>query len=48
MLLTIIIVLLLLSLGGAGWGHGRYGLVGWTPAGLILLVLVVLWATGRL
>ncbi len=46
MLLTIIIVLLVLSLVGGGWGHSRFGYVGWSPAGLILLVLAIMWFTG--
>ena len=48
MLLIILIVLLVLALGGGGYGHSRVGLVGWSPAGLIVLVLVVLLLTGRL
>lgn len=48
MLTIILIVLLVLALGGGGWGHSRYGYAGWSPAGLILLVLVILFATGRL
>jgi hypothetical protein len=46
MLFIILIVLLVLALGGGGWAHSRYGYAGWSPAGLILLVLVVLWLTG--
>jgi len=48
MLLTILLVILLFSLVGGGWGHSRYGYAGWSPAGLILLVVVVLWFTGNL
>ncbi len=48
MLLIILLVVLVLALGGGGWGHSRYGYVGWSPAGLILLVLLVLWFTGGL
>lgn len=48
MLLLLLIVLLLLALGGGGWGHSRYGYAGWTPAGIIVLVLVILLFTGRL
>ncbi len=47
MLLIILIVCLLLALGGGGWGHSRYGYVGWSPAGLILLVLLILWVSGN-
>ena len=45
--MILLIVVLVLALGGGGWGHSRYGYVGWSPAGLILLIIVVLWLTGR-
>ncbi len=48
MLMIILVVFLLLSLAGGGWGHSRYGYAGWSPAGLILLVMMVLWFTGNL
>jgi hypothetical protein len=48
MLLILMIVLLVLALGGGGWGHARYGYAGWSPAGLIVLLLIVLWLTGNL
>ncbi len=48
MLLIVLVVVLLFALGGGGWGHTRYGYASWSPAGLILLVLVVLWLTGNL
>ncbi len=48
MLLILLIVLLVLALGGGGWGHSRFGYVGWTPAGVIVLILVLLLITGRL
>ena len=48
MLMILLIVLLVLALGGGTWGHSRYGFRGWSPAGIIVLVLVLLWATGRL
>jgi hypothetical protein len=48
MVLIILIVLLALAIGGGGWGHTRYGYAGWSPAGIILLVLVVLYFTGHL
>jgi hypothetical protein len=48
MLLIILIVLLVLALGGGGWAHSRYGYAGWSPAGLLLLLVVVLWFTGNL
>lgn len=48
MLMTILIVVLILSLIGGGFGHSRVGFIGWSPAGIILLVLVILFVTGRL
>jgi Protein of unknown function (DUF3309) len=48
MLLVFLIVLLVMALGGGGWGHSRYGYVGWSPAGVIVLILVVLFFTGNL
>jgi Protein of unknown function (DUF3309) len=44
----ILLVILVLALAGGGWGHSRYGYAGWSPAGLIVLVLVVLYFTGHL
>ncbi len=46
--MIILIVVLVLALAGGGAGHSRFGLAGWSPAGLIVLVLVVLWLTGHL
>lgn len=48
MLLTILLVLLFVALLGGGYGHSRYGYVGWSPAGVILLILLVFWLTGNL
>jgi hypothetical protein len=48
MLLMIFVVLLVLALAGGGWGHSRYGYAGWSPAGLIVLLFVILWLTGNL
>jgi hypothetical protein len=48
MLLTILIVLLVLALVGGGLGHPRWGYAGWSPLGLILVVLVILMLMGRL
>ena len=47
-MLIIIIVLLVLSLGGGAWGHSRFGYAGWSPLGIILLLLVILYLTGNL
>lgn len=48
MLTILLIVLLVLALGGGGWGHSRFGAAGWSPAGIILVILLILFATGRL
>jgi hypothetical protein len=48
MLFIILLVLLVLALGGGGWGHSRYGYAGWSPAGIIVVILLVMFFTGRL
>jgi hypothetical protein len=48
MLFIILVVLLVLALGGGGWGHSRYGYAGWSPAGIILALVIILWLTGNL
>jgi hypothetical protein len=48
MLLTILLVLLVMSLFGGGWGHSRYGYAGWSPFGIVLVVLLVMFLSGRL
>jgi Protein of unknown function (DUF3309) len=44
----ILLVILVMALAGGGWGHSRYGYAGWSPAGLIVLVLAVMYFTGHL
>ena len=48
MLMTIILVLLVLSLVGGGVGYSRFGFAGMGPAGLLLVVLLVLFLSGHL
>ena len=48
MLPIILIILLVAALAGGGFGHSRFGYVGWSPAGILRLVLVVLYFTGYL
>src|SRR5437870_4962555 len=48
MLLILLLVVLVLALGGGGWGYRRYGYWGWSPAGVILVVLLVLFLTGNI
>ena len=47
MILTILLIVLLLSLVGGGIGHSRYGAAGWSPAGILLVVLVIMMFTGH-
>lgn len=48
MITILLIVLLVLALGGGGWAHSRYGAVGWSPAGLVVAILLVMWLMGGL
>jgi Protein of unknown function (DUF3309) len=43
---TILVILLLVALVGGGLGHSRFGYVGWSPAGIILLVVLVMFLSG--
>jgi hypothetical protein len=45
-MLTILMILLVVALIGGGIGHSRYGYAGWSPAGILLLVVLVLFLTG--
>jgi hypothetical protein len=45
-MLTILFILLVLALIGGGIGHSRFGYAGWSPAGVLLVVLLVLFFTG--
>ena len=40
MLTILLIILLVIALAGGGWGYGRYGAVGLSPAGIFLIVLL--------
>jgi len=46
-MLTILFILLVVALVGGGLGHSRFGYAGWSPAGLILLIVLVLLLTGN-
>ncbi len=49
MLLTILVILLLLALLGGGYGSTRgWGYYGWSPLGLVILILIILALTGNL
>jgi hypothetical protein len=49
MLLTILVILLLLALLGGGLGSTRgWGYYGWSPLGLLILIILILAFTGNL
>jgi hypothetical protein len=48
MLLILLIVLLVLAIGGAGWGRSRYGNWGFSPVVILLIIGVVLFYTGHI
>jgi len=45
-MLTILLILLLIALIGGGIGHSRFGYAGWSPAGIILVIVLVMFLTG--
>jgi Protein of unknown function (DUF3309) len=48
-LLTVLVILLLLALLGGGYGSSRgWGYYGWSPLGLIILIVLILALTGNL
>lgn len=47
-LTTLLLVILVIALFGGAFGHANWGYAGWSPAGLILCVLLILWLLGRL
>jgi Protein of unknown function (DUF3309) len=46
-MLTILFILLVLALIGGGMGHSRFGYAGWSPAGILLVILLVMFLTGN-
>jgi hypothetical protein len=44
---TILFIILVLALIGGGLGHSRYGYAGWSPAGVLLVILLLLMFTGH-
>jgi hypothetical protein len=47
-LLIFLIIIFALALGGGGWGHSRGVYWGWSPAAVILAVIVVMYFTGHI
>ncbi len=48
MLTILLIVLLVMALGGGGWGHSRFGVMSWSPLDLVLVIFLVMYLTGHL
>jgi hypothetical protein len=48
-MLFLLIILLILATGGGFYGHSRqWGYAGWSPLGLILIIVLLLALTGNL
>jgi Protein of unknown function (DUF3309) len=47
-MMAILLILLVIAVLGGGLGHSRAGYVGWSPAGIIVVVLAIMALTGRL
>lgn len=48
LLVWILIILLVLSLLGGGWAYPHYGYVSASPLVILVVIIVVIWATGNL
>jgi hypothetical protein len=46
-MLTILLIVLVIALLGGGLGHSRYGYVGWSPAGILVVILLLWLVTGH-
>ncbi|MEN9580111.1 MAG: hypothetical protein RJA70_3120 [Pseudomonadota bacterium] len=44
---TILLIILAIALIGGGFGHSRFGYVGWSPAALLLMIVLVMFLTGQ-
>ena len=47
-MLTLLILLLVLAALFGGFGHSRWGYAGWSPAAILVVILILLALTGRL
>ena len=47
-MLTLLIILLLIAVLFGGFGNSRFGTVGWSPAAIVGVILILLLVTGRL
>jgi hypothetical protein len=46
-MLTILLIVLVIALLGGGLGHSRYGYAGWSPAGILVVILLLWFFTGH-
>ena len=46
-MMTILLIVLLIALIGGGLGHSRFGYAGWSPAGILVVILLVMLFTGN-
>jgi len=47
-MLTLLILLLIVAALFGGFGHSTWGYAGWSPAAILVIILIVLALTGRL
>jgi hypothetical protein len=47
-MMLLLVLLLVVAVLGGGFGHSRFGFAGWSPAAILVVVLVVLALSGRL
>jgi hypothetical protein len=48
-MLTLLVILILIALLTGGFGHSRgWGYYGWSPLGLLILIVLILALTGNL
>lgn len=43
-----LVVVFVATVGGGSWGHHRFGLLGWSPMGLVLALFAILYFTDNL
>ena len=46
-MMILLLILLAIALLGGGLGHSRAGYAGWSPAAILVVILVILALTGR-
>ncbi len=46
--MTLLLIVIVVCLLCGGLGHAQWGAAGWSPLGLVLAIILVLWLTGNL